>query len=386
MDRGDVLSGAAFSAVLRSSLVFVLVLAVMGGFSVRLIDRAMTEEVQLRVLEMEHNLQLIARESGAAALSAQIAAIARSSAGETLAYAAYRTDGTRLAGNIDIQLAPGQWHEVTTTLETADRSPGDSEAAPARYLLHATQIDDLVLITGRSMAILGAARISTIRAFALTGFVVILATLAIGFVLSLRSQQKLERIEQTLERVSSGDNAARIGAVEDDTQIDRISRRLDRHLAQLDTLIAGTRRTAASVAHDLRRPLARASLTLEQALARAEAGQDARAEIEEAQADLARLTAIIATILRIARIEGGVVGALTDVDLRAILDEVAETYEAVAEDAGQQLLYHRAEGPLRLRGDAEMLAQLVVNLLQNALTHAGDGARITLDARDGAAF
>jgi len=383
MDRGDVLSGAAFSAVLRSSLVFIVVLAVMGGFSVRLIDRAMTEEVQLRVLEMEHNLQLIAIESGAEALATQIAAIAYSSAGETLAYAAYRADGTRLAGNIDIRLAPGQWHEVTTTLETAGRSPGEGVEAPTRYLLHAMQIDDLVLITGRSMAILGAARISTIRAFALTGFVVILATLAIGFVLSLRSQQKLERIEQTLERVSSGDNAARIGAVEDDTQIDRISRRLDGHLAQLDVLIAGTRRTAASVAHDLRRPLARASLVLEQALARAEAGQDTRAEIEAAQADLARLTAIVATILRIARIEGGAVGALTDVDLQPILDEVAETYEAVAEDAGQRLIYHRAEEPLILRGDAEMLAQLVVNLLQNALTHAGTGARITLDARTG---
>jgi len=52
MDRGDVLSGYAFKAVLRGALVFLVVLVTMAWFSLRLIDRVMTEEVQLRVLEM----------------------------------------------------------------------------------------------------------------------------------------------------------------------------------------------------------------------------------------------------------------------------------------------------------------------------------------------
>jgi signal transduction histidine kinase len=222
-----------------------------------------------------------------------------------------------------------------------------------------------------------------IRGFALTGFVVVLAMLAIGYVLSRRSLIKLERIEDALDLVSAGETGARIGAGSDNDQIDRISHRIDARLDQLEELMQDTRRTAASVAHDLRRPLARATIGLEKALAKAEAGQDPRGAIENAQADLTRLTSIISTILRIARIEGGAVGELGVVDLRPILSELAETYQPVAEDAGQTLVWTEPEGPLMVLGDGGMLAQLFINLIQNAITHTGEGARIHLSARAG---
>jgi signal transduction histidine kinase len=381
MHRGDVLSGAAFSAVLRSSLVFLLVLAAMATFSIRLIDRAMTEEIRLRILEMEQGLRDIAEQDGLAGFPDLVRAVSRGAGGETFAYAVFAADGTRLSGNIDLRPDPGAWLEVSGTLDTSPRD--DDSTEPDRYLLHAVRIGELTLVTGRNTAIMASARVAAIRGFALTGFVVVLAMLAIGFALSRRSQTKLERIESTLNRVSMGDVGARTGLGQGIDQIDRISQRVDAHLERLDRLMQGTRRTAASVAHDLRRPLARATLGLERALARAEAGNDPRGEIEEAQADLARLTSIVATILKIARIEGDASGEMQDVDLRAILDEIAETYQPVAEDAGQSLVYERSESPLLLRGEPEMLAQLAVNLVQNALTHAGRGARITLGAAPG---
>jgi signal transduction histidine kinase len=53
-----------------------------------------------------------------------------------------------------------------------------------------------------------------------------------------------------------------------------------------------------------------------------------------------------------------------------------------AEDAGQTLTL-RAAGPLSVEGDPELLAQMLVNLVENALRHAGKRARVTVrvDAR-----
>ncbi|MEZ5714244.1 MAG: HAMP domain-containing sensor histidine kinase [Paracoccaceae bacterium] len=379
MDRADILSGAAFRAVLRSAMGFVLILAVMSALALRLIDDALTREIRLAVGETETSLSEIYRDDGAEALLHQVESLGRARAGQPghagFVHAVFDAGGTRLAGPPGLPPAPAGWER--RALPAPDGTKGD---AP-KVLLHARPLGDWTLVTAASLSSLRAAQVSALRGLAVTGFLVVLAMLAVGYVLSRASLRKLRRIEATLDLVSQGDVSARIAAEDDMSQIARISQRIDAHLARLETLMGATRRTAASVAHDLRKPLARARLTLDRALARAEAGQDARAEIEATAAQLDALTGIIATILRIARIEAGETGDTeASFDLAALLDELFETYEPVAEDAGQTLRLALPARPLALRGDRDMIAQMVVNLLQNALTHAGTGAAITLAA------
>ncbi|MEZ5767986.1 MAG: HAMP domain-containing sensor histidine kinase [Paracoccaceae bacterium] len=381
MDRGDIISGAAFKAVVRAALVFLLVLVAMGLISIRTIDRLMTDQVRLRVVEMAESVSGMPSEGPDEGLVERVDAVIRSAAGRTLAYAVFDADGTRVVGNTDIRPEHGDWIELPVTLELAPHvTSGQAEES---YLLHAIPVEDKTLVVGRSTAYIRLARREAIRGFAVTGFVVVLAMLAIGYLLSRRSLVALESMSAALDRVSRGEVGARVPISGRNDQIDRIARQVNAHLDQLDALFGQTRRTATAVAHDLRRPLARATLGLERALSRAEAGADARGEIEQSLADLASLQSVVASILRIARIESGDVGAMRPVDLRDVLDEVAETFAPVAEDAAQALVYARAADPLMVNGDPEMLAQLVVNLVQNAITHAGDGARITLAAAPG---
>jgi hypothetical protein len=68
-----------------------------------------------------------------------------------------------------------------------------------------------------------------------------------------------------------------------------------------------------------------------------------RGEIEQSLADLAQLQSVIASILRIARIESVEIGAMKPFDPRDVLDEMAETFGSVAEDAAQHLIYSRAD-------------------------------------------
>jgi signal transduction histidine kinase len=377
MDHADVLSGNAFKAVVRAAMVFLAVIVVMAIFSVRLIDRTLTEQVRQRVMEMAESIGDVAEDDLIPELAERVGIVTRGAAGQTLAYAVFDAGGKRIAGNTNARPKLGEWVEETLTLE----AQASSSAAPLaqRFLLHAVPDKDRVLVVGRSVEFIEAAKMAAIRGLALTAFVVILAMLAIGYVLSRRSQNSLEHMEAVLDRVSRGETGARIGVSGND-QIDRIARRMNAHLDLLDDLFRQTRRTAASVAHDLRRPLARATLGMERALARAEDGEDAREEIAASLQDLTHLQSVIGSILRIARIESGEMGRMTPFDLREVLDEVAETFRPVAEDAAQTFRYARADAPLLVLGDREMLAQLAVNLVQNALTHAGDGAAITLSA------
>ena len=377
MDHGDILSGAAFRAVLRSAVVFLVVLTAMAGFSVRLIETMGKDAVREHVIEFRDGLLAGSGAMGRAVLSERVRRWSDGPAGRTHVLALYDPGGARLAGNVDRPMPDGAWAEAELA--------ADGVEGTRHYLLHGVRLGEMSLTLGRSVEVVELAQNAAIWGFAFTGFAVTLAMLGIGYALSRRSQSKLQVIEATLERVADGEAAARIEVPPDGAeQIDRVARKMNLQLDRLDRLMGATRRTAASVAHDLRRPLARLTLDMERARERVEANEVPREEVERTAAGLHQLTDIVATILRIARIEGGVSGQMRRMALRDVLDEVAETFAPVAEDAGGALDYARPEAPLVMRGDPEMIAQLVVNLVQNALSHGRPGGRVSLEAEAGA--
>jgi signal transduction histidine kinase len=102
--------------------------------------------------------------------------------------------------------------------------------------------------------------------------------------------------------------------------------------------------------------------------------------IEEAIIQVDDSLALFAAILRLAQIESGARRAsFTDVNLSTLLNSLAETYETVAEEAGQSLTASVAPD-LRLHGDAALLTQLFANLIENAVKHSPEGTKIMLTA------
>ena len=71
----------------------------------------------------------------------------------------------------------------------------------------------------------------------------------------------------------------------------------------------------------------------------------------------------------IARAEAGTPsGALTELDLSAVVADVAELYGPLAEEEGLELETRVAEN-IRLNGNRELLGQALVNLIENALKY-----------------
>ena len=65
-------------------------------------------------------------------------------------------------------------------------------------------------------------------------------------------------------------------------------------------------------------------------------------------------------------------------DLSNTVLDVAEIYQAVAEDAGQSLSCAVPENPVEIAGDPTLLQQLLSNLIENAVRHCPPGSTFSL--------
>ena len=101
-----------------------------------------------------------------------------------------------------------------------------------------------------------------------------------------------------------------------------------------------------------------------------------RGALEKVIAEADGLIAVFNALLMIARAEAGAGReGLVEGDVAAVLDDVVELYEPVAEEAGTELLTSVEPG-LHARFNRELLGQALANLIDNALKYgaAADGA------------
>lgn len=138
-----------------------------------------------------------------------------------------------------------------------------------------------------------------------------------------------------------------------------------------------------NVSHELRTPLSSIKLMLETVLEAPE--QEARdLFVPQALAQVDRLTALVGQLLEQARAESGQLKLnVRDVDLEEIARPIVASFDQQAANKGIELEL-TALRPVRVEADPDRLAQVFVNLIDNALRHTSGGGRIRVevDARD----
>ncbi len=249
-----------------------------------------------------------------------------------------------------------------------------------------------VVLPGGLQLVVGADLAPVRRAAAaLTGVLPVAGALAAGTALLLgwgaarRLERRLGLVSAAADDVMAGNLSRRLPLAGRGDEFDRLAAAVNAMLARIEALVDGLQLTTTSIAHDLRSPLFRLRQQLEAAAARP---RDPAADAAALESGLAELDAVLATfsaLLRIARAEAGLKGAgFTPLDLSALVQGMADTYAAVAEEAGQTLSADVAPG-IGLDRDAALLRQALANLIENALTHGGPGVacRISLRATDG---
>jgi hypothetical protein len=163
------------------------------------------------------------------------------------------------------------------------------------------------------------------------------------------------------------------------SEFDRLAATLNEMLDRIGELMDNLRQVSNDVAHDLRTPLARMQQALHAALAGDDDPARLRAAAEAAAARSQELLELFAALLRISEIESLRVRAgFRAVDLSGLAEEVADTLRPEFEDAAHGLRCTIAAG-IVVDGDRRLLAQLLVNLLENTLRHTPAGTCVRLE-------
>lgn len=137
-----------------------------------------------------------------------------------------------------------------------------------------------------------------------------------------------------------------------------------------------------NVSHELRTPLSSVKLMLETVMASPE--QETRETfLPQALREVDRLGALVEQLLEQARAESGQLKlAPREIDLESVARPIFESFEAKARGKGLTLELE-AKQPVRVEADPDRLAQVFVNLLDNAIRHTQPGGRVklTLESR-----
>jgi signal transduction histidine kinase len=207
---------------------------------------------------------------------------------------------------------------------------------------------------------------------------------------SRRVLKRIDSLSATSRRIMQGDLSGRLEVTGSGDEFDRLADSLNAMLDRIEHLIYGVKDVSDNIAHDLKTPLTRLRNRVEAALAGDANAERYRAALEATIEESDQLIRTFNALLMIARIEAGSPnGEMTEVDASAIVRDVADLYEPVAETSGAELIVEAPE-PIRIRASRELLGQALANLIDNAIKHAAGAAdqprplRVTIStAREG---
>ncbi len=202
--------------------------------------------------------------------------------------------------------------------------------------------------------------------------------LLLGLFAARRLETRLAQAGTAARAIMDGDLTRRLPGDAEGDEFDRLGATINLLLGRIEALVAAQRQVTDDIAHDLRTPLSHLRQRLEGAAAAAREADADQAMIEAAIGDLDEVLASFAALLRISRVESGAGRReFAPVDLSSLASGMAETYAAVAEEAGRSLEAQIAPG-VTVQGDAALLRQALANLLDNAMTHGAGVVRLRL--------
>lgn len=367
----DLRRSTAYRIAFAYSAAFALAITVLGTVVYLAADAAFRGQQDVALGEETAELVSGYRAEGLAELTEGLMERMRGGT-SSFGYALFDRRGRRVFGDLDLPLPETGLRDVVFRDPVEGPDPARALTTPlgdGHSLVVAIDGEAVERIDRTILALFGGA-------FALVLLIGAGGALLLGGYL----RGRLARIGGTAQAIMAGDLSRRVAVGARGDEFDEVGRLLNAMLDRTERLLENLRQVSGDVAHDLRTPLARLRAGLDAALDGPPDPARQRSAMKEAVRQSDGLLALFAGILRIAEVEGGEIArSFAPVDVSALAADLCDSYAPAVADGGRRLEC-RVAPDLRVQGDRELLAQALINLLDNAQGHTPAGTAITLKA------
>jgi signal transduction histidine kinase len=299
--------------------------------------------------------------------------------------------GQMIIGNVtdlpaEVLADPGTFSFNYQRAQSVDATADDIPAPVGNAIVRSVQLESgLILVVGRDVVERRGYTAIILQWFAIGVAGILFFSLVAGGITAVRVLRRVETINATSRKIMSGNLSERVPVTRRNDEFDGLANSLNRMLDRIEQLMQGMKEVTDNVAHDLKTPLTRLRNKAESALRDGQDEAQRREALETTIEESDKLIKTFNALLMIARAEAGTPsGALSELDLSAVVADVAELYGPLAEDEGLELVADVAPG-VKLNGNRELLGQALVNLVENALKYyepvEGKAGKITVSLR-----
>ena len=243
----------------------------------------------------------------------------------------------------------------------------------------------IVLHLGRSAAELNTILGAYMEMYLYSVPLVLIVAVAVGWYLAVHALNPFEEVARTAEQITSEKLNTQIINVRKEQEIQRIVQSFNAMVARLSQSFDEMRKFNASVAHELRTPLAILQGENEIALRSPSLSEEIRAVLISNLEELGRLTRIVNDILTLAEVEAGSqVLARRPLDLKSLVNDLTDQMQFLALESNIAIEVQDMPETTILADDL-WIRRAVLNLLDNAIKYSRDGGKIRVSmTNDGA--
>ncbi len=303
-------------------------------------------------------------------------------------------NGQTLARSPNLGQAKLAFH--LSDLETTDRGEGvtitrqDNTGRQVRLLTFSLQDERgqflAIAQVSQSLEQIEHTRIVIITAIVLCCLMASILVYGVGYWLSSRELQPLSLLASTMQSLSERKLQMRLPDPKPRSEeAQKLTDAFNQMSQRLENAFSMQRAFVGDVSHELRTPLTAIRGQVDVLLMDPTLDGQVRADVQQINGELSRLSRLVSNLLASARAEAGMLPQLyptwQPVELDEVLFEIARQGRFLNPKV-ELVLGSLAQ--LQVPGDSDLLRQLLLNLVDNAMIYTPAGGRVTLDACESA--
>jgi len=232
------------------------------------------------------------------------------------------------------------------------------------------------IVVARPRAVFTDTLRALLPSLALSGLVALAFALLIAALLARTITRPLRDLVAGVRRFAGGDYGTRV-PLAGPSEVAEMGTAFNEMASEIQRSRGSEQAFLADISHELRTPLTSIQ-GFAQAIVEGEARGDAVSHVAEIiHREARRLVRMVEGLLQVARLESGAQSmAREDVAPARLLESAVAALEVQAKDAGVSFEVAGADGLPSLRGDPDKLAQLFLNVLDNAVKHSPRGTTV----------